>query len=47
MLARKKLSSFINNKFPLNSKILALLLMVQKITQVVKFDEKYVHYIVI
>ncbi len=39
----KKSSHFINNKFTLNLKILALLLMIQKIRLVVKFDKKYAH----
>jgi hypothetical protein len=43
MLARKKSSRFIYNKFTSNLKILALLLMMWKITLEVKFDEKYVH----
>jgi hypothetical protein len=43
MLARKKSSCFIYNKFTSNLKILALLLMMRKITLEVKFDEKYVH----
>jgi hypothetical protein len=42
MLAQKK-SSHINNKFMSNLKIFALLLMMRKITQVVKFEKKYVH----
>jgi hypothetical protein len=42
MLARKKSSHF-NNKFTSNLKIFVLLLMMRKITQVVKFDKKYVH----
>ncbi len=46
MLAPKKPSRF-NNKFPWNLKILALLLMMRKITLVVKFDEKYVHNLII
>ncbi len=44
MLARKKSSRFIYNKFTSNLKILALLLMVRKITLEVKFDEKYVDF---
>ncbi len=43
MLARKKSSRCISNKFMPNLKILALLLMMQKITLEVKFDGKYVH----
>jgi hypothetical protein len=43
MLARKKSSRFICNKFTSNLKILALLLMMRKITLEVKFDEKFVH----
>jgi hypothetical protein len=39
MLARKKSSRFINNNFTSNMKILALLLMMLKVTLVVKFDE--------
>jgi hypothetical protein len=39
MLAWKKSSRFIYNKFTSNLKILALLLMMQKITLEVKFDE--------
>ncbi len=42
MLARKKSSRFIKNKFMSNLKIFALLLLMRKITLVVKFDEKYV-----
>ncbi len=45
MLVRKKSSRFIYNKFTSNLKILALLLMMRKITLEVKFDEKYVHYL--
>ena len=41
MLARKKSSRFIYNKFTSNLKILALLLMMWKITLEVKFDEKF------
>jgi hypothetical protein len=40
MLARKKLSHYINNKFRLNLKIGALLLMTRKIRLSVKFGEK-------
>jgi hypothetical protein len=40
---RKKSVRFIYNKFTLNLKILALLLMMRKITLVVKFYKKYVH----
>ncbi len=40
MLARKKSLCFIYIKFPSNLKILALLLMMRKITLEVKFDEK-------
>ncbi len=47
MLARKKSSHFINNKFTSNLKILALLLMMRKIALVVKFSEKYVHNLII
>jgi hypothetical protein len=43
-LARKKSLRFIYIKFPSNLKILALLLMMRKITLEVKFDEKYVHF---
>jgi hypothetical protein len=43
MLGRKKSSRCISNKFTSNLKIVALLLMMQKITLEVKFDEKYVH----
>ncbi len=43
MMARKKSSRFITNKFTSNLKIFALLLMMRNITLVVKFDEKYVH----
>ncbi len=45
MLARKKSSRFIFNKFTSNLKILqvALLLMMRKITLEVKFDEMYVY----
>jgi hypothetical protein len=42
MLARKKSSSFIKNKFTSNLKIFALLLWMRKITLVVKYDEKSV-----
>jgi hypothetical protein len=42
MLARKKSVRFIYIKFPSNFKILALLLMMRKITLEVKIDEKYV-----
>ncbi len=42
MLARKKSVRFIFIKFPSNLKILALLLMMRKITLEVKFYEKYV-----
>ncbi len=42
MLARKKSSRFIYNKFTSNLKILALLSMMRKITLEVKFDEKCV-----
>jgi hypothetical protein len=44
MLARKKSSRFIYNKFTSNLKILALLFMMRKITLEVKFVEKYVHF---
>ncbi len=47
MLARKKSLRFIYIKFPSNLKILALLLMMRKITLEVKFDEKYVQYILL
>ncbi len=40
MLARKKLSHFINNKFRLNLKIGALLLMTRNIRLSLKFGEK-------
>jgi hypothetical protein len=43
MLGRKNSSHFINNKFTSNLKFFTLLLMMRKITLVVKFDEKYVH----
>ncbi len=46
-MARKKSSRFINNKFPSNLKIFALLLMMRKITLVAKFDEKYVSGLII
>jgi hypothetical protein len=39
--AEKKSLRFINNKFTLNMKIGALLLMMRKITISVKFGEKY------
>ncbi len=42
MLARKKSSRFICNKFTSNFNILALLVMMRKITLEVQFDEKYV-----
>ena len=42
MLARKKSVRFIYIKFPSNFKILALLLMMRKITLEVKIDEKFV-----
>jgi hypothetical protein len=38
---------FISNKFMSNLKIFALLLMMRKITLVVKFDENYVHFPII
>jgi hypothetical protein len=47
MLAQKKSSRFINNKFTSNLKIFALLLVMRKITLVVKFEEKYVHGLII
>ncbi len=43
MLAQKKSVRFIYIKFPSNFKILALLLMMRKITLELKIDEKYVH----
>ncbi len=46
MLEQKKSSHFINNKFTSNLKILALLFMMRKIALVVKFDEKYVLYMI-
>ncbi len=45
MMAQKKSSRCINNKFTSNLKILALLLMKRKIMREVKFDEKYVHFL--
>jgi hypothetical protein len=43
MLARKQSSRFLCNKFTSNLNILALLVMMRKITLEVQFDEKYVH----
>jgi hypothetical protein len=42
MLARKKSSRFVNNKFTLNWKIFALLLRMRKITLVVKTKSMYI-----
>jgi hypothetical protein len=41
MLARKKSLRFINNKFTLNQRILALLSLMRKITQIQKNGKKY------
>ncbi len=43
MLAQTKSSRFIKNKFTSNLNIFALLLLMRKITLVVKYDKKYVH----
>jgi hypothetical protein len=41
MLARKKSVCYVNNKFTLNWKSLALMLMIEKIRLLVEFDKKY------
>ncbi len=43
MLARKKSLRFINNKFTLNQRILALLSLKRKITQIQKNGKKYLY----
>jgi hypothetical protein len=41
MLARKKLLRYINNKFTLNQKVLALLSLMRKITQLQKNGKNF------
>jgi hypothetical protein len=43
MLARKKSLRYINNKFTLNQKVLALLSLMRKITQLQKNGKKYLY----
>jgi hypothetical protein len=45
MLARKKSLRYINNKFTLNQKVLALLSLMQKITQLQKNGKIYLYFV--